>query len=93
MWPRGTGEQPFRGAERDTATPPSAGRRRLAFVAVAVMVVGALLVGLAVVMTTWWPAVAGVVVGLAGAVLAVRVRILQDVSVSDSPTGPAKPGR
>ena len=36
---------------------------------------------------------AGVVVGAAGAVLAVRVRILQDVSVSDSPTGPATPGR
>ena len=87
LWPTGAGEAPFVGAEEDTATPPSSGRRRLAWVAVALMVLGVLLVGLAVVVTSWLPLVAGVVVGLVGCGLAWRAQIMEDVTVSDSPHG------
>lgn len=87
MWADGTQETPFRGMEGDTATPPSTGRKRLAFVAVAIMVAGVVLVGLSVALTSWTLLAAGVVIGACGAVLALRVRIMDDVSVSDSPSG------
>lgn len=85
MWPQGATETPFRGAEEDTSTPPGPGRRRLAYVAVAIMIVGVALVGLSVAATSWTLLVVGLVIGAAGAVLALRIGIMDDVSVSDSP--------
>lgn len=85
MWPEHAEQAPFRGAEGDTSTPASPARKRLAFVAVGIMVVGLVLVGLAVVRTSWLLLACGVVVGAVGVVLAVRARIMEDVSVSDSP--------
>jgi len=49
---------------------------------VALLIAGAVLVGLAVALRSWVPLVAGVVVGVAGLVLALRARIFQDVSLS-----------
>ncbi len=87
MWPDGAVDVPFDGAQGDTSTPPSARRRRVGWLAVALMVLGVVLVGLAVVRGSVAPAVAGVLVGAAGAVLAWRAGIMEDVSVSDSPHG------
>lgn len=89
LWPRGARDAPFRGAAEDTATPPGPGRRKVAWVAVALMLVGAVCLGAAVAFRSWLPAGVGVVVGLVGVVVAWRVRIMQDVSISDSPHGPA----
>lgn len=79
------GQQPraFEGLEeeRSTASPGS----RPAYVAVGVMVVGVMLVGLCAVLLSWPLLVAGVLVGSVGIVLARRARIMQDVSVTDSP--------
>lgn len=85
MWPAGAERQPFDDIEEDTETPAGPGRRSAVWLAVGLMVAGAVLVGLAVVMMAWPPAVAGVLVGGVGAVLALRARIMEDVSVSDSP--------
>ena len=58
-----------------------------AFVAVAVMILGVVLVA-AFVLTMSWPLLAaGLVVGAIGVVLALKARIMQDVSVTDSPHG------
>jgi len=89
LWSAGTGDTPFRGAQEDTADPPAPGRRKVAAFAILIMVVGVVLLGVAVATLSWPAALAGVVVGSAGAVLGVRVRIMEDVSVSDSPHGPA----
>lgn len=89
MWPDGAVEAPFDGAAEDTATPPSPGRKRTAYVAVALMVVGVVVVGLALVVTSWLVLAVGLVVGAVGMSLAWRARIMEDVSVSDSPGGPA----
>lgn len=88
MWPAGAQGTPFDGAAEDTATPPSAGRRRVAFLAVAVMIVGVVLVGLSAVQTSWTLLVVGLVVGALGGGMGLRVRIMEDVSVSGSPHGP-----
>jgi MFS family permease len=85
MWPDSTVGAPFSGAEDDTATPPSPGRRKLAYAGVAAMILAVVLVGLAVVTTSWVVLAVGLVIGLAGAVVAVRAGIMEDVSVSDSP--------
>lgn len=87
MWPRGARQTPFDGAEEDTATPPTPARRRLAYIAVAIMIAGVVLVGLSLVATSWLLLAVGVVLGVVGAVLALRARIMEDVSVSDSPHG------
>jgi MFS family permease len=83
MWPAGGGQTPFDRTEGDTATPPSPGRKRAAWAAVVTMLLGAVLVALAVARTSWVLLVAGVVVGLVGAAVAYKVRIMEDVSVSD----------
>ena len=82
MWPPGATDTPFSTVEDDTAPPETPGRGRLAWVAVGLVVVGVVLLGLAVALTSWVPAVAGVVLGLAGMVLAYRARIFEDVSLT-----------
>ena len=89
MWPPGAEQTPFDGAEEDTATPPSPARRRAAYAGVALMIVGVVLVGFAVALTSWLLLVLGLVIGGAGAVVALKARIMEDVSVSDSPHGSA----
>jgi|GEM_PF-977805 len=59
--------------------------KRPAWVAVALMVVGVVLCGVAVGVYRWEPLVAGLVVGAVGLLLASRTRILDDVSTSDDP--------
>jgi hypothetical protein len=81
MWPVGATDQPFRGIE-DEPDEDAPSRPHLAWVAVGLMVAGAVLVGLAVVLQSWVPLAAGVVVGLVGLVLALRARIFQDVKLS-----------
>lgn len=83
LWPGRTGAAPFDGAEPDTAVPTTPRQRRLAWLAVALMVVGTVLVGLAVALPSWVAAGAGLVIGAVGMVLAWRARIMEDVSVSD----------
>lgn len=81
------GEQPqaFRGlAEESSPKRPSA---KPAFAAVAVMIVGAVMIGFALITTRWSLLVIGLAVGAVGAVLARRAHIMQDVSVTDSPEG------
>lgn len=51
-----------------------------AWTGVALMIAGVVLVAVAVVATSWWPLLPGVVVGLAGAVIALRSGIMTDVS-------------
>ncbi len=79
------GEQPqaFRGLEdEDTSPPPHA---RSSWVAVLTMIVGVLLTA-AFFLTLSWPLLAaGVVVGLVGVYLAVKAKIMDEVSVTDSP--------
>ncbi len=86
MWPAGAVDAPFTGLEESGdphgAGRPSASRRHLAWVAVGLMVVGVALLAAAVVLRSWLPAVAGVVLGLVGTVLAYRAQILEDVSLS-----------
>lgn len=51
------------------------------------MLVGAVLVGLALALQVLLVGVAGVLVGGSGVALAWKVRLMEDVSVEDSPTG------
>lgn len=87
MWPQGGTGAPFDGAQEDTATPPGTTRKRVAWAAVAAMVVGVVLLGLAAVTRSWGLAASGAALGAVGAVVAMRARIMEDVSVSDSPHG------
>ncbi len=89
LWPPGTQERPYARREEQGASRPSAGQRRLIWLSVALLVVAAVVLGLAVLVARWWPVAVAVVLGVAGAVLGLRSRILQDVSVTDSPTGHA----
>ena len=85
MWPAGATETPFDGAEDDTATPPSQARRRVSYAGVGAMIVAVVVVGLAVVTTSWAIFAVGLVLGAVGAVVALKAGIMNDVSVSDSP--------
>lgn len=88
LWTPGQEQAPFRGVTEEGASAP-AGRRREAFVAVAIMVAGLVVIGLAVALMNWAVGLCGAVVGAAGAVLALRSHIMEDVSVSDQPGGPS----
>lgn len=84
LWPDPLpGSQPRGFASQEDPRPgrrePSRARVVRTWGAVAAMVLGAALVGLAVVLTNWLLVVAGVVVGLAGAVVALRSGVLEDV--------------
>lgn len=87
LWSPGLPEAPFDGAQEDTADPPTPARRKLAWIAVALMLLGVALVGVALVATSWTALAVAVLVGVVGVVLALRARIMEDVSVSDSPHG------
>ena len=87
LWPAGTTETPFRGAEDDTATPPSPARRKVSYAGVGLLIVAVVLIGLAVVLTSWPLLVAGLVLGALGGGVALKAGIMNDVSVSDSPHG------
>jgi hypothetical protein len=89
LWPQPhAGAQPhaFDGQadEEPGVRPPPRGRRlRLLWLAVVVMLAGAALVGVGIAVGSWWPIVAGVLVGLVGSVLGLRLGILESVSESD----------
>ena len=87
MWPEQAREAPFDGLAADTATPPTPGRRKVAYGGAALMVVAAVLVGLSVVATSWVLLAVGLVLGVTGAVVAFKAGIMEDVSVSDSAHG------
>jgi hypothetical protein len=82
MWPAGATDTPFTGIEDQEPDDSAPARPHLAWVAVGLMIAGAVLVGLAVALRSWVPLVAGVVVGVTGLVLALRAKIFQDVSLS-----------
>lgn len=88
MWPDGDVGRPFRGVAEDSPSKVPSGRRKLAYLAVAIVIVGALFVAFAIVTTSWTWCIVGVVVGAVGVVLALRSRIMEGVSVTDSPRGP-----
>lgn len=94
LWPDGPAGVPahaFEGKQEDDADiPPQTGGRTLAtWGAVAVMVLGAALLGVAFVLTSLWLGAVGLVVGAGGAIAALRAKIMFAVSVGDSPTGPS----
>lgn len=90
---RGGQPQPF-GSRADATTASESDQRMaraklpLAWTAVATMIVGAVLVGLAVVLVSWSVGAVGMVLAAAGCALALRVRILSDVSLGQRPEGP-----
>lgn len=93
LWPQPRpGEQPtaFRGRADAGHTGEAAARRKLplAWTAVAGIIVAAVLLGLSLVLHNLGLGVAGAVLGLLGAALARKVRILADVSTGQSPEGP-----
>lgn len=81
------GEQPkaFRGMEEESA--PEVPSRKPAWFAVALMIVGVILVALCVATTQLLLLPIGLVVGAIGMTIAWRAKIMDDVSVSDSPDG------
>jgi len=83
----GSQARAFSGLEEDSATPVSREGWRSAWLAVGLMLVGAVLLGIAFVTRAPVVAVLAVLVGGAGAVLAWKFKIMEDVSVEDSPTG------
>lgn len=92
LWPEPViGHQPeaFEGTAEESAPHPAPGQKRLAFVAVALMLLGVIGLGVAVALTSWLALALGLVVGGAGAVIALRARIMEDVSISDTPGGPS----
>lgn len=89
MWPDGIRDAPFRVGQDDSPPPPSPTKRTLAWVAVAAIVVGLILIGIAMVTTSWPIGIAGIVIAVLGAVVGLRAQIMEAVSVTDSPTGSA----
>jgi hypothetical protein len=76
-------------AEDEADIPPrTRGHEIATWASVAGMLLGAVLIALAFVLQAWPVAVAGVLVGAAGAVGAMKVKILTAVSVGQSPHGP-----
>lgn len=76
-------------AEEDADIPPrTRGHMIATWASVAGMLLGAVLLALAFVLQSWPLAVLGIVVGAAGAVGALKVKILTAVSVGQSPSGP-----
>ena len=79
--PAGQQPQAFHGrADEQASGRPG---KASAFVAVGLMILGVILVGLFVATVQWPLLVLGLLVGAGGAVLAVKVRIMEDVSVAD----------
>lgn len=90
LWPEprpGEQPRPFDGLAEEPKSGGGPHGMGGAWVAVAVMIAGAVLIAIAIVLVNLWWAVAGIVVGLAGAGLAVRSRILSDVTLGQHPGG------
>lgn len=90
LWPEpAPGEQPRAfdrlQSEEGPFRAPATLRRR-SYIAVALLVLGAVCIAAAVVVPSWWLVPPGVLIGLAGAVLALRSRIFTAVTVGQSPT-------
>jgi len=91
LWPAPSpGSQPVGAPRRqgDEAAHAQAVRSRLslAWTGVGLMILGAVLLGLAVIVRELWPLVAGLVIGAAGGVVALKAGIMNDVSEGESPT-------
>ena len=90
LWPAPPPGQParaFDGLAEERARAVTRDRWRSSWLAVGLMLVGAVLVGLALALQVLLVGVAGVLVGGSGVALAWKVRLMEDVSVEDSPTG------
>jgi hypothetical protein len=77
-------------ARRSSQADQESARRKLPFAwaAVGLVTVGLVVVGLATILLSWPLAGTGLLVTTAGALLALRVRILSDVSLGQHPEGP-----
>lgn len=86
LWPAPpTGQQAraFSGLEDESATPVPTGSWRSAWLAVGLLVLGAVLLGVALVTQLPVVALVAVLVGGAGAVLAWKARIMETVTVDE----------
>jgi hypothetical protein len=88
--PPGQAPVAYDGQAEDDADVPARTRSHTiaTWASVGGMLLGAVLLALAFVLQSWPLAVAGLVVGAAGAVGALKVKILTAVSVGQSPHGP-----
>ena len=85
MWsPPPPGEQ-AQGFTSVTPPPDGEHHRAPAWVAIALMVVGVVLGGVGIGVYHWQPFVAGLLVASVGMLLAVKARVMDDVSTSDDP--------
>ncbi|MCU1692711.1 MAG: hypothetical protein JWM64_1802 [Frankiales bacterium] len=86
------GQRPFAydgAAEDDAEVPPrTRGRLAVTWAAVLTMIAAAVVVGFGVALPSLVLVAVGVVLGLAGAITALKARVLDAVSVGQSPTGP-----
>lgn len=92
LWPEPkAGEQPraysHSYGKEAQRKPPAHRLLVLAWVAVGVIIAGAVLLGFGIAFSLWPLAVAGVVVGLVGGGVAIKSRITQDVAEGTSPSG------
>ena len=82
LWPDpapGQSPRAFSRLSDDSETQAAPSNLRSAWVAVALMVLGVALVGVAFALPSAWPAVVGALVGGAGAVIGWRARIMETV--------------
>ena len=77
--------QAFVGTVESDAPSPSKTQRRVSWVAVVLLLAGLIVCAAAFVARFWPLGAAGVVLGAVGAVLAVTFRVLDEVSVSQTP--------
>lgn len=88
LWPEPPGgEQPVAISGREGENPQARAHVRSAYVGVALMVAGLVLLGVGAVAQAWWPAVLGVGIGLAGAVVSVRSRVMEAATVGEEVRG------
>ena len=82
LWPDPPAGQPARAysrLEQPSTAPVPPGSWRSAWLAVGLLVLAAALVGVAFVVQSLWPAVVAVLVGIAGAVVAWKARLMETV--------------
>lgn len=91
LWPapgRTPPDRPFNGRADARAVSVTGNKVPLAWGAVGSLIAGAVALGLAVVLHGWLLAAVGACLGAFGTAVAVRVRILADVSLGQRPGGP-----